>query len=1224
MSFPRANSTDSQSLDSTEEHNPSTERSPLIQSKVALSPTKVSKKKAKQGPKDEEYRNLPVSPAPCTTYNGSEVIHTPSDAHRFLEDDNGTNSSKVKEALLASGGSEEVQQNYQYQDESSAIATKKRTTNTKSLKSSYNHRNEKSFKGDDDDDDSNDIYYNDNDQLLARSYTYHDDDLAPYLIRAGTGYSQQNHPISPEIHPREDTSQGGDYSGSKAGVVDRIRQTLQRNIPSLNSKPFTLGNYEEESGTYANQMPFDYGSTGRGSEYPSSYTQLIDDNFYNAKSGEGAKSKSFYNAHQYMNDCMSINSKYRQRFNEGKDQNIDRKVIDIHNAYQAPGREISMAKNHVWSEEKRRHASSLPGDMVNSQNMMDHHRNRSPTATSNHATPKPNSLNSQHSKKIKRKQRQTVSSRRKSVGAVDDLYDASSSDESETMDDLYTDFDPDFDVSTPHLLRMFNALDRDNNGRLTYDELRQGLSSMRGLEHISDLTVDLLIQQIDKDKSHDISQAEFVYAFQHLATRGSRDLTKDLVEMFVYDYGPDIANIRWLYPDEHFFDNSKGKLNEPTIMVGDEETKYIDDVDLRSNSIGGHASSLSNDEAFRFEAKLAELLDTIPNQNPSNPHVKHNGSFLNKTVGIDNNNYLDSPFRSYADQSFNQRRYSNPYLVPEMNFNTNNNNNNNGSTDGGRGGNGSSRSNSNVSQNSSPPNMLNIDIDNVSTDLKSNHQSVDPSSSNNNNDDRSTTSSPNTVATNNGSTDHRKKKRYHTMDEINVRWISITGIDATVLMKLASKYNLHPLQIEDALGSDKERMKIERMSNMLHIILAQLKYSNDEMSVMRIKKEQMSIFLAGDGKTVITLQRTKSEITNMLISRIMYASSKLRLNGADFLVYSIIDAVVDDVFPISRMIRKKLKNLHYEITSKEQTSLAAVHEIQELLRELNLLQIWISPLQALVTRLQTELRYQGANNNSLLHGSGPSYAHQYSNSGGIGLYENNSNFLQSGNRSPMEKSYSVQSFGNMQSLFQQQQQQQQHPQHQQQFLQDLGNWGTGPKLTRRNSTLSREFREDERQRNINLKNDKFHTRNIYNNNVGGSNRGSVIGGTSHSNNNLINGDNMNNPNYIVANDDIRRYLQDLVDHVHALKETLSAMTQWAQSLNDESFNEQQYRMNQVIYILTMITTVVLPAQFFTGLFGMNFSDLPLIHDPYGFYYFLALTIGFSMVIFLSFRINKWL
>jgi Mg2+ and Co2+ transporter CorA len=39
---------------------------------------------------------------------------------------------------------------------------------------------------------------------------------------------------------------------------------------------------------------------------------------------------------------------------------------------------------------------------------------------------------------------------------------------------------------------------------------------------------------------------------------------------------------------------------------------------------------------------------------------------------------------------------------------------------------------------------------------------------------------------------------------------------------------------------------------------------------------------------------------------------------------------------------------------------------------------------------------------------------------------------------------------------------------------------------------------------------------------------------------------------------------------------------WAKSLNDEYLNEQSHRMNQVVYILTLVTIMVLPAQFFTG------------------------------------------
>ncbi len=38
------------------------------------------------------------------------------------------------------------------------------------------------------------------------------------------------------------------------------------------------------------------------------------------------------------------------------------------------------------------------------------------------------------------------------------------------------------------------------------------------------------------------------------------------------------------------------------------------------------------------------------------------------------------------------------------------------------------------------------------------------------------------------------------------------------------------------------------------------------------------------------------------------------------------------------------------------------------------------------------------------------------------------------------------------------------------------------------------------------------------------------------------------------------------------------MVGWAKSLNDEYLNEQQYRMNEVMYVLTMVTVMCLPAQ----------------------------------------------
>lgn len=38
-----------------------------------------------------------------------------------------------------------------------------------------------------------------------------------------------------------------------------------------------------------------------------------------------------------------------------------------------------------------------------------------------------------------------------------------------------------------------------------------------------------------------------------------------------------------------------------------------------------------------------------------------------------------------------------------------------------------------------------------------------------------------------------------------------------------------------------------------------------------------------------------------------YAGSKIRLNGPRFLVYAIVDSIVDELFPILRLIRKKAR-----------------------------------------------------------------------------------------------------------------------------------------------------------------------------------------------------------------------------------------------------------------------------------------------------------------------------
>lgn len=65
-------------------------------------------------------------------------------------------------------------------------------------------------------------------------------------------------------------------------------------------------------------------------------------------------------------------------------------------------------------------------------------------------------------------------------------------------------------------------------------------------------------------------------------------------------------------------------------------------------------------------------------------------------------------------------------------------------------------------------------------------------------------------------------------------------------------------------------------------------------------------------------------------------------------------------------------------------------------------------------------------------------------------------------------------------------------------------------------------------------------------------------------------------------------------------------------------------MNRRLNILTIWSTIFLPLSFYTGLWGMNFDDVPLISDDNGFWVFSGLTLATILGMWLYFKKNKWI
>jgi len=78
-----------------------------------------------------------------------------------------------------------------------------------------------------------------------------------------------------------------------------------------------------------------------------------------------------------------------------------------------------------------------------------------------------------------------------------------------------------------------------------------------------------------------------------------------------------------------------------------------------------------------------------------------------------------------------------------------------------------------------------------------------------------------------------------------------------------------------------------------------------------------------------------------------------------------------------------------------------------------------------------------------------------------------------------------------------------------------------------------------------------------------------------------------------------------------------------ESLEDAHNKLQDKKMNHKLNLLTVWSTIFLPLSFYTGMWGMNFDDVPLLTGDDGFWIFVAFSVVTIVVMFTYFKRNKW-
>ncbi|MCX8492517.1 MAG: magnesium/cobalt transporter CorA [Cyclobacteriaceae bacterium] len=102
-----------------------------------------------------------------------------------------------------------------------------------------------------------------------------------------------------------------------------------------------------------------------------------------------------------------------------------------------------------------------------------------------------------------------------------------------------------------------------------------------------------------------------------------------------------------------------------------------------------------------------------------------------------------------------------------------------------------------------------------------------------------------------------------------------------------------------------------------------------------------------------------------------------------------------------------------------------------------------------------------------------------------------------------------------------------------------------------------------------------------------------------------------------------RYYADVYNHVVHLIDSLDTYKDLTSGLMDIYINTHNTRMNEVMKVLTVISTIFMPLTFIVGIYGMNFHYMPELDSPYGYPIVMGIMLLILIAMILYFKFKKW-
>ena len=178
-------------------------------------------------------------------------------------------------------------------------------------------------------------------------------------------------------------------------------------------------------------------------------------------------------------------------------------------------------------------------------------------------------------------------------------------------------------------------------------------------------------------------------------------------------------------------------------------------------------------------------------------------------------------------------------------------------------------------------------------------------------------------------------------DGDSVSWVNVEGLrDTELLQRIGNEFGLHPLVLEDIAHTD-QRPKVEAHEGAYFVVAHMLTARED------IESEQVSMFL--DGNFLLTFQEKPGDCFEPVRERIRRKQGQIRQMGNDYLLYALLDALVDSGFPVLDWIQDSIDDLEERVLKEPEPEVMS--EIHEMKRRLLGFRRSVGPLREVINTL---------------------------------------------------------------------------------------------------------------------------------------------------------------------------------------------------------------------------------------------------------------------------------